>query len=119
MVPPSTRTLLEDIRKAAQFLLDDTVGETFESFMANQRLQWSVERGFERIGEAAYRIRNSDPATAARLPASAQMIGMRHRIAHGYDDVDYEIVWDTLRHYLPTVLNDVIALLDEGSEPSP
>lgn len=34
-----------------------------------------------------------------------QIIGMRHRIVHGYDTIDLEIVWNTAIESIPT-LND-------------
>jgi uncharacterized protein with HEPN domain len=38
------------------------------------------------------------------------MRGMRNRIAHGYFDIDLEIVWDTVRDALPTLLDQLAAL---------
>ena len=32
------------------------------------------------------------------------MIGMRNRVAHGYDDIDFEVVWDTVRQSIPDLL---------------
>jgi uncharacterized protein with HEPN domain len=29
---------------------------------------------------------------------------MRNRIAHGYDGLDFEVVWDTLRTSMPDLL---------------
>lgn len=39
------------------------------------------------------------------------MRGMRNRMAHGYEETDFELVWDTVQIYIP----DLIAKLkDKG-----
>lgn len=38
------------------------------------------------------------------------MKGMRNRIAHGYFEIDFEIVWDTVRTSLP----DLIVRLEQS-----
>ena len=35
---------------------------------------------------------------------------MRNRIAHGYFEIDLDLVWDTLKEALPALLHDVRAL---------
>jgi len=37
---------------------------------------------------------------------------MRHRLVHGYDSVDWDHVWRTLRDDLPPLLEQLTALLD-------
>jgi len=37
------------------------------------------------------------------------MRGMRNRIAHGYFDINLEVVWDTVQHALPALLNNLPA----------
>jgi uncharacterized protein with HEPN domain len=46
----------------------------------------------QRLGEAASRLTADFRAAHPELPW-AQMIGMRNRIVHSYDDVDPEIIW--------------------------
>jgi hypothetical protein len=43
----------------------------------------------------------------------AQMRGMRNRMAHGYFDIDLNIVWDTLQSSLP----DLERLLQNAAAP--
>jgi len=52
------------------------------------------------IGEAVRRI---DPAVLAQEPAIpwALAIGMRNRIAHGYEDIDPATIWSTAVADLP------------------
>jgi uncharacterized protein with HEPN domain len=40
------------------------------------------------------------------------MIGMRNRLIHGYDSVDLDILWETVRDHLPPLVEQLDALLD-------
>lgn len=40
------------------------------------------------------------------------MRGMRNRIAHGYFDIDFRIVWDTVRADIPDLLQRIVDLRD-------
>lgn len=46
-----------------------------------------------KIGEAVRRLPQEFLAERRGEPTWRRAIGMRHRIAHDYDAVDYEIVW--------------------------
>ena len=40
------------------------------------------------------------------------MRGMRNRIAHGYFDINLDVVWDTVQTALPLLLNQLYVLLN-------
>ena len=63
------------------------------------------------IGENAARLSRYHPEFIASHPETPwpQAIGMRNRIAHGYDDLDFAIVWRTVRDYLPELLRTLPA----------
>ena len=61
---------------------------------SDRTLQLVLEREFEIIGEALYRLRSAAPEIFAQIPNAHRIIGMRNILAHGYDQVDYEILWD-------------------------
>jgi uncharacterized protein with HEPN domain len=107
---------LEDIRDAGRFVLDDSAGETFESYLENRRLRQSVERSFEIIGEAMRRLSDEDPEVAARIPARRRIIAFRNVLIHGYDLLDYEEIWRILRDSLPILIAEVESLLRESAE---
>ena len=65
------------------------------------------------VGEAAKRIIDDWPDFAA-LHAELgwhRMTGMRNRVAHGYDEINFEVVWDTLVGELPGLIQRVDGLL--------
>ncbi len=44
------------------------------------------------------------------------MIGMRNRVIHAYDDVDVEIIWETVQRDIPPLTAQLEALLPPGLE---
>ena len=65
------------------------------------------------IGEAAARMIDRHPEFVAQnkeVPWTA-MRGLRNRIAHGYFQVDMEIVWTTVQTALPGLLKGLEPLL--------
>ena len=72
-------------------------------FYASEMIQDAVIRNFEVIGEAANNIQRVDPVFAAQhaeIPWQV-MYAMRNRVSHGYDKVDFEMVWKTICNDLP------------------
>lgn len=67
------------------------------------------------LGEAATKVmdRYTDFASAQSQIPWRSMRGMRNRIAHGYFDIDLDVVWDTVQNALPALLVSVQPLLDD------
>ena len=42
------------------------------------------------------------------------IIGMRNRIIHEYLDVDYQIVWDTVRQDLPVLKKALLEIMSNS-----
>jgi uncharacterized protein with HEPN domain len=73
----------------------------------------------EIVGEAASQITTE---TRAELPDLAwrEIIGMRNRIIHAYNRVNYDVVWDTVKIDIPVLIAQLEALLPpetDASEP--
>jgi uncharacterized protein with HEPN domain len=49
---PQSRKLLEDMRDAAREITAITGGKSLQHYQSSRQLRWSVERGFEIVGEA-------------------------------------------------------------------
>lgn len=79
---------------------------TKEAYISNELIQSACERKFEIIGEALNRLRKQFPEVAAEIPEKDKIIGFRNIIAHGYDIVDSEMVWDTIQLYIPQLIED-------------
>ncbi len=79
-----------DAMEKAEIMLEEV---TFEEFADDFRINFVVIRALEIVGEATKRLPMSLRDAYPTIPWK-QMAGMRDRIIHGYDAIDYEIVWE-------------------------
>ena len=119
-----TEDYLEHIVGSSGDILSFTNGFSKEAFKTDLLTQKAVVMCLIEIGEAATKIASSDPDFVAENNALPwpQMRGMRNRIAHGYSDIDLDIVWQTLTSAIPTLNKQADALLNdlrEGPVPGP
>jgi uncharacterized protein with HEPN domain len=75
----------------------------FSDFKNDEKSQYAVIRCLEIIGEATKRLPENFRNEKTEIPWKA-MAGMRDRLIHGYDIVDTELVWKTIKETLPIVL---------------
>ena len=68
----------------------------------------------EIIGEAATRVSPDARAEIPALPWPA-IVGMRNRLAHGYYDVDLDVVWNTLTVDLPPLIAELERHLERSA----
>lgn len=87
---------LEDARYAASLALRFLGGRTLADYREDEYLRSALERQVEIVGEACRRALDDTPDLRQRLPDAALAIGMRNRIAHGYDTLDHAVVFNTV-----------------------
>lgn len=101
-MPHSIEKLLLDIVLACDETVEFCRGKTFEEFTRDRLLQLALERQFEIIGEALYRLERVDEANlVVKIPEYRKIIGLRNIIAHGYDVVDDAALWDLAINKIP------------------
>lgn len=105
--------LLTAISEIRGFIKD----RTLEELLSDRAFQLILEREFEIIGEALFRIRNLDARTFEQIPSAHRIVGMRNILAHGYDRVDYEILWDAANHELEALGTHLDSLDPENLPP--
>jgi len=105
--------LLEDVRVAATSILEYTHGLSEADYIANKAVRRAVEREFEIVGEALRRLASHHPDVSARVTTVGQIIGFRNVLAHGYDAVVDERVWNSVTADIPVLLSEVQALIAE------
>jgi uncharacterized protein with HEPN domain len=65
-------------------------------------LRSAVERQLEILVEACSRLSKLDASWLTRIPDINLAIGLRNRIIHGYDAVDDEVLFETVKKDLPS-----------------
>jgi uncharacterized protein with HEPN domain len=75
------------------------------AFAGDKRTQQAVVYNLLVLGEVANHLAQAFPEFVAAHPAIpwTAMRGMRNRMAHGYFQVDLDIVWDTVHKDLPAL----------------
>lgn len=108
-VPDYLGHILESIERIEEYVsnMDEM------AFMASKLVQDAVVRNIEIIGEASNSILRVAPAFAAQYSSIPWqvMYAMRNRVSHGYDKVDFEMVWKTICNDLP----DLYKLVKDAS----
>ena len=77
-----------------------------EDFLADRRTQQAVILNVVIIGEAATKLLQNFTPFLDQHPDIPwkSMKGMRNRIAHGYFDINLDVVWDTVKTALPELI---------------
>jgi uncharacterized protein with HEPN domain len=108
-----TKKCLEDIRRAAELILQFTADKSFVEYDDDVLLRSAVERQFEIVGEALNRLVKIDSSFKETLPDTPRIISFRNILIHGYDVVDNHVVWDVIQYNLAPLQDKVALLLDE------
>ncbi|MEZ4672335.1 MAG: HepT-like ribonuclease domain-containing protein [Anaerolineae bacterium] len=77
---------------------------------ANEMLAYAVIRAIELIGEAAARVTDETRNQYPQIPWK-NIIGMRNRIIHDYNNVNLDIVWQVANRNLPELALQLIDIL--------
>lgn len=78
-------------------------GKTRQDLDRDRKLNLSLARLLEIVGEAANRIPRQDRNRYADIPWS-EIVGLRNRLIHGYDEVDFDILWQIVTEDLPPLV---------------
>jgi len=100
---------LEHMQLAATDACSFVDGLTKDEFIADKRTQQAVIMSIIILGEAATKAKDSYASFAqarSEVPWRS-MRGMRNRIAHGYFDINLDVVWDTVQMALPGLLKQL------------
>jgi len=94
---------LKHILDAAREAVSFAEGHCREDLDSDRKLNLSLVRLLEIIGEAARGITEEFRQEHSELPWKS-MAGMRNRLIHGYFDVNLDVVWKTVTNDLPALI---------------
>ncbi len=104
--------VLRQMLSNAQEAVSICEGKTRRDLDLDRLFNLALTRLVEIIGEAANRVPDEVQNKYPDLPW-IQMIGARNRLIHGYDSVDFDILWAIVSRDLPIVITRLEKILEE------
>lgn len=78
-------------------------GRTRAELDSDRQLNLSLVRLLEIVGEAASRVPAEERVRHPDIPWP-EIVGLRNRLIHGYDSVDFDILWQIVSDDLPPLI---------------
>ena len=98
---------------AAKEAVEISSGKSRQDIENERLLNLSLVRLLEIMGEAANFI-SSDLQTKYSKIEWSQIIGMRNRLIHGYDNIDYDILYQTIKKDIPPLIVELEHVVKSG-----
>ena len=97
------KVTLRQVAEYARLAQELCTKNTYDELLADWQKRAAFERVMEVLGEAVKRL---PPELTARYPAVdwRGIAGMRDRVSHGYDAIDYALLWQAVETHVPGLL---------------
>ncbi len=105
----SLKDMLHHSREAVALLGDASL----EDLGRNRVIQLALTRLVEIVGEAANRVSQATRERKRNIPWPG-IIGMRNRLVHGYDVIDLDLLWRTVKEDLPPLIASLQGIVKEA-----
>lgn len=105
------RKLCFDILKAITEVRDFTAGIDLDHYRKNRVVKLAVERDYEIVGEALKRMQTRFQSEFLKITDGRKIIDFRNLLAHAYDDIADEIVWDITNSNLTRLQSEIEDIL--------
>ncbi len=102
------RHMLDHAREAVEM----TEGRSRSDLDADRQLNLALVRLLEVVGEAAARVPEDYRQQHPDIPWR-DIADLRNRLIHGYDTVNFDILWSIIRKDLPPLIEMLERIVDE------
>jgi uncharacterized protein with HEPN domain len=106
----SIRQMLDHAREATAMVRGRSRGD----LDTDRQLNLALVRLVEVIGEAAARVPAEFRQCYPQVPWR-QTVALRNRLIHGYDVIDFDILWAILNQDLPELIETLDAIITKGT----
>jgi len=103
--------ILDEAGEACKY----TESISFEEFVKDGKTVRAVIRSIEVIGEAASKISIEFRKGHPDVPWQ-KIIGMRNHLIHVYFDIDYNVVWQTVKENLPPLIEQFHSIIKDKEQ---
>ena len=114
-MPRDDGAYLLDMLVAARETIALADGLTFPAFERNRMAQLAILKAVETVGEAASHVGVGTRDAHPEIPWT-RIVGMRHRLVHGYFRVNLARVWDTVEQDIPRLIPQLERLIPPETE---
>ncbi|EOR95554.1 hypothetical protein ADIARSV_1237 [Arcticibacter svalbardensis MN12-7] len=107
------KKLLTDIVVGIASIDDHLEGRRIlEEYINNKTKRRAVERELEIIDEAVNKLLKINPAI--EISYARQMVDLRNKVIHTYDNVNNIVIWSVVMNHLPKLKAEVDILMQEN-----
>lgn len=103
------RHMLDHAREAVAMVH----GRTRADLNADRKLNLALVRLLEIVGEAAARTPENERALYPDI-LWPEIVSLRNRLIHGYDSVDFDILWNIITKDLPPLIRTLELLIQSA-----
>jgi uncharacterized protein with HEPN domain len=107
--PQASLRQIQDAGRHAQTICS---GRTLDALLKDWQASAALERFIEIMGEAVKRLPTELRDRYPVVPWK-EIAGTRDHLSHGYDDVDYQVLWDAVQKDVPVLLATVDQMLKD------
>ena len=107
--------IIKKIRDYCGKIVEFSHGLDYPNFLADEKTVFSCSFALGQIGELANKLSDEFKNTHIDLPWK-QMTALRHRIVHGYDSVQQDLVWDIVKDDIPKLQENINNIKDSNHE---
>lgn len=106
----TAKKYLSDIIRSIEHIQSFTRDLTsFEQYKKNFLIKGAVERHLGIIGEAVNKFLKQ--STENNLVQARQIISLRNRLIHSYDNIDDRVIWSIIKRHLEPLKSEIETLL--------
>ncbi len=116
MTPDRDPIRLRHMRDAAKEAVELIRDRSRADLDRDRLLNLAMVRLMEIVGEAAARVTPGCRALHPEVPWPL-IVGLRNRLIHGYDSVDFDVLWAVLTADLPPLVADLDRIIGESAPP--
>lgn len=106
---------LRHMLDAAKEAVELAKGKSRDDIAGERMLNLSLVRLIEIVGEAASRVSSVCRAKYTGIPW-LQIVGMRNRLIHGYDNIDFDILYQTVTEDFPFLIIELEKVIPPDKE---
>lgn len=99
---------IEKILEYSESLIKYTqsIGLTRERIENDNIIQWTITTPLYNIGEHAYNLSEEFKEKTSQIQWNL-ISGLRHRLVHDYDGINWEMIWDIIQIEIPELVEQI------------